>query len=54
MAPIEFPLPRDDFADLGGHIGAITPLTEIIAEFKDSARREAQRNPWPLRKQATE
>ena len=54
VAPIEFTLPRDDFADLGGHIGAITPLTEIIAEFKDSARREAQRNPWPLRKQATE
>ncbi len=54
VAPIEFTLPRNDFADLGGHIGAITPLSDIVAEFKDSARHETQRNPWPLRKQVTE
>jgi hypothetical protein len=54
VAPIEFTLRRDDFAALGGHMDAITPLTKIVAEFQDSARREAQRNPWPLLKQEIE
>jgi hypothetical protein len=54
VAPIEFTLRRDDYAALGGHMDAITPLTDIVAEFQDSARREAQRNPWPLQKQVTE
>jgi hypothetical protein len=55
VAPIEFTLSRDDFAELGGHLEAIMPLEEIIAEFKDSARREAQRpgNPWPLNRPVT-
>ncbi len=52
VAPIEFTLSRENFAGLGGHVQAITPLDAVATEFKDSARREAWQadNPWPLRK----
>ncbi len=56
VAPIEFTLPRDDFAHLGGHVEAIVPLKDVAAEFKDVARREVQRseNPWPLQRPVAE
>jgi len=50
VAPIEFTLSRADYADLGGHVGSITPLTAVAAEFRESARHETwpRDNPWPL------
>ncbi len=52
VAPIEFTLARSDFAELGGHTDHITSLTDVVAEFKDVARRSQWRpdNPWPLAK----
>ena len=52
VAPIEFTLPRDTYAALGGHVDAITALDAVVAEFKDTARHTAARhdNPWPLRR----
>eukprot|EP01035_Chromulina_nebulosa_P003783 gene3783-5175_t len=32
VAPIEFTLPRDLYARLGGHIGRIRPLAEVLAD----------------------
>jgi len=52
VAPIEFTMSRDDYAALGGHVDHITPLVDIVAEFKDAARQEDWRaeNPWPLKR----
>jgi hypothetical protein len=52
VAPIEFTMTRSDFAELGGHTDHITSLTDVVAEFKDVARRNQWRpnNPWPLAK----
>lgn len=52
VAPIEFTLARSDFAELGGHTDHITSLTDVVAEFKDVARRSQWHpdNPWPLAK----
>ncbi len=50
VAPIEFTLPRDEFAGLGGHVDSITSLDDVITEFRDVARADSWReeNPWPL------
>ena len=50
VAPIEFTLARSDYAELGGHAGHITSLTDVVEEFMDVARRESWHpdNPWPL------
>ena len=50
VAPIEFTLARSDYAELGGHAGHITSLTDVVEEFMDVARRESwyPDNPWPL------
>ena len=50
VAPIEFTLARNDYAELGGHAGHITSLTDVVEEFMDVARRESWHpdNPWPL------
>ena len=53
VAPIEFTLPRSTYAELGGHIDAITPLHLIVDEFKRAARHITARsdNPWPLQRE---
>ena len=50
VAPIEFTLSRANYAELGGHVDAVTPLDEVVAEFRETARRTASQpeNPWPL------
>jgi hypothetical protein len=47
VAPIEFTLRLSDYADIGGHMGAVRPLSSLDAE---SRARAAPRpgNPWPL------
>ena len=53
VAPIEFTLPRSTYAELGGHMDAITPLHLIVDEFTRAARHITARsdNPWPLQRQ---
>ena len=53
VAPIEFTLPRETYAQLGGHLGAVTPLDAVVEEFKSAARHTSARNdnPWPLQQQ---
>ena len=50
VAPIEFTLARSDYAELGGHAGHVTSLTDVVEEFMNVARRETWHpdNPWPL------
>jgi hypothetical protein len=37
VAPIEFSLPRAEYAALGGHMGRIRPLAEVLAETRPRA-----------------
>ena len=37
VAPIEFTLPRDDYARLGGHMGRVRRVDEVLAEAKPRA-----------------
>jgi hypothetical protein len=47
VAPIEFTLRLSDYAEIGGHMGAVRPLSSLDAK---SRARMAPRpdNPWPL------
>ncbi|HEY1679612.1 MAG TPA: hypothetical protein VGG04_17985 [Candidatus Sulfotelmatobacter sp.] len=49
VAPIEFTLKLADYAELGGYMESVRPLSSIIARG-DGRRRVAARedNPWPL------
>jgi 6-hydroxynicotinate reductase len=57
VAPIEFTMRLDDYRELGGHMGYVRPLTQVLASgawHQDGAplaRRfvaAAAHNPWPL------
>jgi 6-hydroxynicotinate reductase len=50
VAPIEFTLPRQLYAALGGHADHVQPIDAVLASYGESARREAwpDANPWPL------
>ena len=57
VAPIEFSMRRDDFAALGGHVGSIRPLDQVLREgsWHDDGAPTQRRwvaaqpsNPWPL------
>ncbi|MCZ8259898.1 MAG: 6-hydroxynicotinate reductase [Beijerinckiaceae bacterium] len=50
VAPIEFTLPRDLYAKLGGHAGDIVPIGDILREIAPEARIEPWQddNPWPF------
>ena len=47
VLPIEFTLPRENYAAMGGHLGHIVPLEEVLrtAAFRAEAWRAP--NPWP-------
>lgn len=51
VAPIEFTLPRDQYAAMGGHVDYIQPLEEICDYYGDSAQSSSwdPKNPWPLK-----
>ncbi|ACA16449.1 conserved hypothetical protein [Methylobacterium sp. 4-46] len=51
VAPIEFTLPRALYADLGGHLGEVVAMADLLREVGPGARHEAWRpdNPWPAR-----
>lgn len=57
VAPIEFSMTLDDYRMLGGHMGYVRPLAQVLAEgawHRDGAPRGRQilaatpGNPWPL------
>lgn len=51
VAPIEFSLPRDRYAEMGGHVDYVQSIEEIRDGYGDNSRRVAwdRNNPWPLR-----
>ena len=50
VAPIEFTLPLEHYAALGGHVGEVRSLDEVVAAYGVGARPVAwdPANPWPL------
>jgi hypothetical protein len=51
VAPIEFTLSRQDYAALGGHLGSIVGLEDVLGERRLTTRRWDEHNPWPVRPQ---
>ena len=47
VAPIEFTLRLQDYEALGGHIGAIVPIGEVVARPEATPIAELPDNPWP-------
>ena len=49
VAPLEFTMPRDLYAESGGHLDSIVPVAEVIESYARAARIEPWReaNPWP-------
>ena len=47
VGPIEFTLRRADYAALGGHVGAIRPLDEVLAGQRVAVTPWRDENPWP-------
>jgi len=50
VAPIEFTLPRELYARLGGHMEEIVPVEELLRGLGDGLRLEGWKpgNPWPF------
>jgi hypothetical protein len=49
VAPIEFTLPRSLYAQLGGHMGDIVSMDDVLRALAREARLEPwmEGNPWP-------
>ena len=50
VAPIEFTLPRDLYAQLGGHMDQVVPAEQVLRDLGDDLRIETWHgaNPWPF------
>jgi hypothetical protein len=48
VAPIEFTMKLADFEALGGYMGSVIPLSEVLARAPDRLRRVGSANPWPV------
>jgi hypothetical protein len=48
VAPIEFTLRRSDYVALGGHLGSVVPLAEVLARPATRLLPEDPSNPWPV------
>jgi hypothetical protein len=53
VAPIEFTLPRDLYARLGGHMEDVVSIDAILRDVAPEARVDAWNpdNPWPMRRE---
>jgi hypothetical protein len=50
VAPIEFTLKTNDYAALGGHMGFVRPLDDVLREnARQRQRTSLPQNPWPLK-----
>ncbi|HET6518952.1 MAG TPA: hypothetical protein VFG47_03920, partial [Geminicoccaceae bacterium] len=50
VAPIEFTLRLDDYAALGGHVGAVVRLADVLGRERLSTMPWNAANPWPVRR----
>jgi hypothetical protein len=48
VAPLEFTMPREAFAAMGGHVDHIRPLESLRGETRLEARNWSAASPWPL------
>ena len=48
VVPIEFTMRRDDYAALGGHVGSIVTLPEVLALRRRAGTDWKPGNPWPF------
>ena len=48
VVPIEFTMRREDYAALGGHVGSIVTLQEVIALTRRTGTDWRSENPWPF------
>jgi hypothetical protein len=48
VAPLEFTMPRDAYAAMGGHVDHIRPLESLRGESRLEARDWPAADPWPL------
>jgi hypothetical protein len=48
VAPIEFTMPAEDYAALGGHTGYVRPVEAVLAEARQVMQAPHQGSPWPL------
>ena len=50
VAPIEFTLPRDLYARLGGHMDQVVPAEKVLRDLGEDLRIETWHgaNPWPF------
>jgi hypothetical protein len=48
VAPLEFTLKLADYAALGGHLGSVVPLEDVLARKALRAARIDSANPWPV------
>ena len=48
VAPIEFTMRTQDYADLGGHLDSVVTLDEVAAVDRTRAEAWREDNPWPL------
>jgi len=50
VAPIEFTLKKEDYAELGGHMDSVRPLSDILSEKQRHRQLTSlPANPWPLK-----
>jgi len=47
VAPIEFTMPRDVYAALGGHVGRIRTIADVLESERHRVAAIDARNPWP-------
>ena len=48
VAPIEFTMPRDVYAALGGHVDRIRTVADVVERERHRVAAIDARNPWPL------
>ena len=48
VVPIEFTMKREDYAALGGHMGSIVRLEDVLKKARSRADDWKPANPWPM------
>jgi len=48
VAPLEFTMPLEDYAELGGHVGAVVPIEQVLTRPDLRALSSLPDNPWPV------
>jgi hypothetical protein len=48
VAPLEFTMPLQDYAELGGHLEAVVPIEQVLSRPDLRALSSLPDNPWPV------